>query len=188
MAVVVVVAAAGVGVGGVVVFEEEDGKGSFQKPDELAGSALTTSLLFSADVADDMEAFEGERTSQVVARLLVAGFSVSVSALLFSGWDLSVVGLLSPTVALRMGGGFFFSVCFISAGSSETSSFSRPIIHQEPEDLVWTRTDSVFLSSMSPESIDKFNQFDRKEAERGGSGDVQPRFLIAVLNFFQSHR
>jgi hypothetical protein len=135
--------------GAVVGFAEEDGKGNFQKPEELAGSALTTSLLFSAGVAGDMEAFEGERTSQVV-RLLGTGFSVSVSVLLFSGWDLSIVGLLSPTVALRMGGGFFFSVCFTSAGPSETSSFSRPIIHQEPEDLVWTRTDSVFLSSMSP--------------------------------------
>ena len=133
-----VVAAAGVVLGGAVVgFEEEDGKGNFQKPEELAGSALTTSLLFSAGVADDMEAFEGERVSQV-PRLLGAGFSVSVSVLLFSGWGLSVVGLLSPTVALRMGWGFFFSVCFFSAGSSETSSFSRPIIHQEPEDLLWT--------------------------------------------------
>ena len=145
---VVVVAGVGVVLGGAVVgFEEEDGKGNFQKPEELAGSALTTSLLFSAGVADDMEAFEGERTSQL-PRLLGAGFSASV--LLFSGWDLSVVGLLSPTVALRMSGTFFFSVCFISAGSSETSSFSRPIIHQEPEDLLWTRTDSVFFSSMSP--------------------------------------
>jgi hypothetical protein len=153
---VVVVAGAGVVLDGAVVgFEEEDGKGNFQKPEELAGSALTTSLLFSAGVADDMEALEGERTSQVV-RLLGAGFSVSVSGLLFSGWDLSVVGLLSPTVALRMGGGFFFSVCFISVGSSGTSSFSRPIIHQEPEDLVWTRTDSVFLSSMSPIRIRSF--------------------------------
>lgn len=161
---VVVAGAAGTGVvfgGAVVGFEEEDGKGNFQKPEELAGSALTASLLFSAGVADDMEAFEGERTSHV-PRLLGAGFSVSVSALF---WDFSVVGLLSPTVALRMGGGFFFSVCFVSvcffsvcfvsvcfvsAGSSETSSFSRPIIHQEPEDLLWTRTDSVFLSSMSP--------------------------------------
>ncbi len=113
MAVVVVVAAAGVVVGGVVVFEEEDGKGSFQKPDELAGSALTTSLLFSADVADDMEAFEGERTSQVVARLLVAGFSVSVSALLFSGWDLSVVGLLSPPVALLFHFGWLLRNLFL---------------------------------------------------------------------------
>ena len=127
--------------GGVVGFEDEDedGKGNFQKPEELAGSALTTSLLFSAGVAaDDMEAFEGERDSQV-PRLL--GFSVvSVSVLLFSGWGFSVVGLLSPTVALRMGGGLFFSVCLISVGSSETSSFSfsRPIIHQEPEDLLWT--------------------------------------------------
>jgi hypothetical protein len=145
---VVVVAGAGAVLGGAVVgFEEEDGKGNFQKPEELAGSALTTSLLFSAGVADDMEAFEGERVSQV-PRLLGAGFSVSVSILLFSG--LSVVGLLSLTVALRMGEGFFFSVCFVSVGSSETSSFSRPIIHQEPEDLDWTLTDSVFLSSMSP--------------------------------------
>ena len=141
----------GVVLGGAVVwFEEEDGKGNFQKPEELPGSALTTSLLFSAGVVDDMEAFEGERTSQV-PRLLGVGFSVSVSVLLFSGWGLSVVGLLSPTVALRMGaGGFFFSVCFVSVGSSETSSFSRPIIHQEPDDLDWTLTDSVFLSSMSP--------------------------------------
>ena len=151
----VVVAGPGAVLGGAVVgFEEEDGKGNFQKPDELAGSALTTSLLLSAGVADDMEAFEGERASQV-PRLLGAGLSVSVSVLLFSGWDLSVVGLLSPTVALRMGEGFFFSVCFASVGSSETSSFSfsRPIIHQEPVDLVWTRTDSVFLSSMSPIKI-----------------------------------
>jgi hypothetical protein len=163
VAVVVVRVVAGTGtvLGGVVVgFEFEDGKGNFQKPEEVAGSALTTSLLFSAGVgvgADDMEAFEVERTSQV-PRLLGAGFSVSVSVLLFSGWGLSVVGLLSPTVALRMGRGFFFSVCFTSAGSSETSSFSRPIIHQEPEDLVWTRTDSVFLSSMSPIRIRNQNQ------------------------------
>ena len=153
MVVVVVAAGAGAVLGATVVeFEFEDGKGNFQKPEELAGSALTTSLLFSAGVADDKEAFEAERTSQV-DRLLGTGFSVSVSVLLFSGWGwgwgLSVVGLLSPTVALRMGEGFFFSVCFFSAGSSETSSFSRPIIHQ-PEDLAWTRTDSVFLSSMSP--------------------------------------
>ena len=143
VAVVVVVAgAAGTGVvlgGAVVGFEEEDGKGNFQKPEELECSALTASLLFSAGVADDKEAFEGERTSQV-PRLLGAGFSVSVSVLF---WGFSVMGLLSPTVALRMGGGFFFSVCFfsvcfVSAGSSETSSFSRPIIHQEPEDLLWT--------------------------------------------------
>ena len=89
--VVVVVAAGAVAVavlGAVVVefeFEFEDGKGNFQKPEELAGSALTTSLLFSAGVADDKEAFEAERTSQV-DRLLGAGFSVSVSVLLFSGW------------------------------------------------------------------------------------------------------
>jgi hypothetical protein len=151
--VVVEVVGAGTGVvlgGAVVWFEEEDGKGNFQKPEELADSALATSLLFSAGVADDMEAFEGERTSQV-PRLLGVGFSVSVSVLLFSGWGFSVVGLLSPTVALRMGAeGLFFSVCFVSVGSSETSSFSRPIIHQEPEDLDWTLTDSVFLSSISP--------------------------------------
>jgi hypothetical protein len=155
MAVVVVAAGPGAGAGmvlggAVVGFEEVDGKGNFQKPEELPGSALTTSLLFSAGGgADDMEAIEGERVSQV-PRLLGAGFSVSLSVLLFSGWDLSVVGLLSPTVALRMSEGFFFSAGFISVGSSETSSFSRPIIHQEPEDLLWTRTDSVFLSSMSP--------------------------------------
>jgi hypothetical protein len=184
----VVGAGAGVVLGGVVVgFEELDGKGSFQKPEELAGSALTTSLLFSAGVgADDMEAIEGERVSQV-PRLLGAG---SVSVLLFSGWDFSVVGLLSPTVALRMVGGLFFSLGFISAGSSETSSFSRPITHQEPEDLLWTRTDSVFLSSMSPIRIQnqKFNQLKKDRKGLAGSGNVQPIFLIAVLNFFQSHR
>ncbi len=150
-AVVLVPAAAGVPVAGgaVVGPEEEDGKGSFQKPEELPVSALTTSLLFSGGVADTKEAFEAERTSQV-PRLLGADFSASASILLFSGWNFSVVGLLSPTVALRTGLGFFLSVCLISAGSSETSSFSRPIIHHEPEDLVWTRTDSVFWSSMSP--------------------------------------
>jgi hypothetical protein len=121
-------------VGGAAGFED-DGRFSFQKPEELGGSALTTSLLLSWDVTDVIEAFEGERVSQV-ARLLGPGFSASASAVFFSGWDLSVVALLSPTVALRMGEGFFFSVCFISAGSSETSSFSRPIIHHEPEDLV----------------------------------------------------
>lgn len=156
---VVVAAAAGTAAaaattGGVVEFEE-DGS-SFQKPEELAGSVLTTSLLLSGGVAAVREAFEDERVSQV-ARLLGAGLSVSVSVsvLFFSDWDLSVVGLLSPTVALRMGEGFFFSVCFISAGSSETSSFSRPIIHHDPEDLVWTRTDSVFFSSMSPIRFNK---------------------------------
>jgi hypothetical protein len=198
---VLVAAAAGVVLGGAVVgFEEEDdGKGNFQKPEEPAGSALTTSLLFSAGVVvvdDIMEAFEGERVSQV-PRLLGADLSLSVSVLLFSGWGLSAVGLLSPTVALRMGGILFFSVCFISANPSDgTSSFSRPIIHQEPEDLVWTRTDSVFLSSMSPIRIRtrirtririrSFNQ--SRDGKGGGSGDVQPIFLIAVLNFFQSHR
>lgn len=63
-----------------VEFEEEEeaedeGNGSFQKPEELVGSALTTSLLLSAVVR---EAFEGERLSQVVARLFAAGFSPSV--------------------------------------------------------------------------------------------------------------
>lgn len=147
--------------GAVVGFEEvDDGKGSFQKPEELPGSALTTSLLFSeGGGADDMEAIEGERVSHV-PRLLGAGLSLSLSVLLFSGWDFSVVGLLSPTVALRMGEGFFFSVGFISAGSSETSSFSRPIIHQEPDDLLWTRTDSVFLSSMSPIQNQNQKKFD----------------------------
>jgi hypothetical protein len=140
--VVVVVVAVGAG----VAFEDEDegNCGSFQKLEELAGSAWTTSLLLS-EVAS--EAFEGERVSQVVRRF-GAGFSLSV----FSEWALSAAGLLSPTVALRMGLGFF-SVDFISAGSSETSSFSpfsRPIIHHEPEDFVWTLTASVFLSSMSP--------------------------------------
>jgi hypothetical protein len=165
---------AGAVLGGAVVgFEEEDGKGNFQKPEELAGSALTSSLLFSAGVADNMEAFEGERVSQV-PRLLGAGFSVSVSVLLFSGWGLSVVGLLSLTVALRMGLGFFFSVCFVSVGSSETSSFSRPIIHQGPEDLLWTRTDSVFLSSMSPIRIrnKKFNQ--QKDRKGLGAATYNP--------------
>jgi hypothetical protein len=149
-AVVLVAASAGlVAAGGTVVGpEEEDGKGSFQKP-ELPVSALTTSLLFSGGVTDAKEAFEAERTSQV-PRLLGTDFSASASVLLFSSWNLSVVGLLSPTVALRTGEGFFLSVGLISAGSSETSSFSRPIIHHEPEDLVWTRTDSVFWSSMSP--------------------------------------
>jgi len=130
---VAVVAAAG----GAVAFEE-DGS-SFQKPEELTGSVWTTSLLLSGDATAAKEEIEDERVSQV-ARLLGADFSVSVSVLfsvfLFSDWGLSVVGLLSPTVALRMGEGFFFSVCFISAGSSKTSSFSRPIIHHDPEDLV----------------------------------------------------
>ncbi len=124
-------------VGAGVVFEEEEG--NFQKLEELAGSALTTSLLLSGDVR---EAFEGERVSQVV-RLFGPGFSLSV-------FSLSVAGLLSPTVALRVGVGFFFSVCFVSAGSSETPSFSLPIIHHESEDFFWILTDSVFLSSMSP--------------------------------------
>jgi hypothetical protein len=155
--VIAVVDAEAAAAGGVVEFEE-DGS-SFQKPEELAGSALTASLLLSGGVSTAMEAFEDERVSQV-ARLLGAGLSVSVSVsvlsvLFFSDWDFSVVGLLSPTVALRMGEGLFFSVCFISAGSSETSSFSRPIIHHDPEDLVCTRTDSVFLSSMSPIRIRK---------------------------------
>ena len=179
--------------GGVVAFEE-DWRPSFQKPEELAGSALTTSLLLSWGVADVIEGFEGERVSQV-ARLLGVGFSTAASDSVdfFSDWDLSVdflsdwdlsgVALPSATVDLRMGGGFFFSVCFISAGSSETSSFSRPIIHH-PEDLVWTRTDSVFLSSMSPIT----GEVQSAEGKRGGSGDVQPMFLIAVWNFFQSHR
>ena len=64
----------GAGVG----FEEEDEgerDGSFQKPEELVGSALATSLLLSAVVR---EAFEGERLSQVVARLFAADFSPSV--------------------------------------------------------------------------------------------------------------
>ena len=55
--------------------DEDELKGSFQKPGELAGSALTTSLLLSGVVR---EAFEGERLSQVVARLFAAGFSPSV--------------------------------------------------------------------------------------------------------------
>lgn len=102
-AVVVVAAGTGVVLGGAVVgFEEEDGKDNFQKPEELAVSALTTSLLFSAGIVDDMEPIEGERESQV-PRLLITDFSVSVSVLFFSDWDLSVVGLLSLTVALRMG-------------------------------------------------------------------------------------
>ena len=148
-------------VGGAAGFEDDE-RFSFQKPEELAGSGLTTSLLLSWGVTDVIEAFEGERVSQV-ARLLGPGFSASASVVFFSGWDLSVVALLSPTVALRMGGGFFFSVCFvsvcfISAGSSETPSFSRPIIHHEPEDLVWTRTDSVFFSSMSPIRRSSINQ------------------------------
>jgi hypothetical protein len=126
-------------VGAGVVFDEEV-EGNFQKLEELvAGSALATSLLLSGDVR---EAFEGERVSQVV-RLFGPGFSLSV-------FSLSVAGLLSPTVALRVGVGFFFSVCFVSAGSSETPSFSLPIIHHESEDFFWILTDSVFLSSMSP--------------------------------------
>lgn len=54
--------------------DEDELKGSFQKPEELVGSALATSLLLSELVR---EAFEGERLSQVVARLFVAGFSPS---------------------------------------------------------------------------------------------------------------
>jgi hypothetical protein len=74
---VVVVVGAGVG------FEEEDEggdelKGSFQKPEEFVGSALATSLLLSGVVREE---FEGERLSQVVARLFGPGFSLSV----FSG-------------------------------------------------------------------------------------------------------
>jgi len=70
-------AAAGVVVGAGVGFEEVEveGNGIFQKPEELVGSTLTTSLLLSAVVR---EAFEGERLSQVVARLFAAGFSPSV--------------------------------------------------------------------------------------------------------------
>lgn len=64
----------GAGVG-VEEEDEDELKGSFQKPEELAGSALTTSLLLSGVVR---EAFEGERLSQVVARLFAAGFSPSV--------------------------------------------------------------------------------------------------------------
>jgi hypothetical protein len=177
---------------GAVEFEEDDGRLSFQKLEELAGSALSTSLLFSGGVTDAIEGFEGERVSQV-ARLLGAGFSVAVavfvsvfvSAFFFSDWDLSVTAVMGSTVALRMGCGFFFSACFISAGSSETSSFSRPIIHQ-PDDLVWTRTDSVFLSSMSPIKIRRSpNQL---TVRRRGRGNAQPMFLIAILNLFQSHR
>jgi len=168
-------------VGAGVVFEDEDEDegncGSFQKLEELAGSAWTTSLLLSEVTR---EAFEGERVSQVV-RLFGAGFSLSV----FSGW---VAGLLSPTVALRMGLGFF-SVDLISTGSSETSSFSpfspfsRPIIHHEPEDFVWTLTASVFLSSISP-----IRRSQSKERLKGVWGNPQPMFLIATLNLFQSHR
>ena len=54
-------------VGAGVVFEEEEEEGncgSFQKLEELAGSAWTTSLLLLSEVA--REAFEGERVSQVV--------------------------------------------------------------------------------------------------------------------------
>jgi hypothetical protein len=180
LALVVLGAVAVVGAG--VVFEDEDEDegncGSFQKLEELAGSAWTTSLLLSDEVA--REAFEGERVSQVV-RLFGAGFSLSV----FSEW---VAGLLSPTVALRMGLGFF-SVDLISTGSSESSSFSpfspfsRPIIHHEPEDFVWTLTASVFLSSMSP-----IRRSQSKEGLRGVWGNPQPMFLIATLNLFQSHR
>jgi len=64
----------GAGVG-VEEEDEDELKGSFQKPEELAGSALATSLLLSGVVR---EAFEGERLSQVVARRFVAGFSPSV--------------------------------------------------------------------------------------------------------------
>lgn len=153
-AVLVVVVVAVVAGGGDVEFEE-DGRLIFQKLEELVVSALESSLLFSGGVTDVRESFEGDRVSQVVARLLGAGFSGfsgfsgSGSVFFLSGLDLSVITTIGSTVALRMGCGFFFSACFISAGSSETSSFSRPIIHQ-PDDLVWTRTDSVFLSSMSP--------------------------------------
>ena len=68
----VVVVGAGVG------FEEEDEdelKGSFQKPEEFVGSALASSLLLSGVVKEE---FEGERLSQVVARLFGPGFSPSV--------------------------------------------------------------------------------------------------------------
>ena len=153
-AVLVVVVVAVVTGGGDVEFEE-DGRLNFQKLEEPVVSALESSLLFSGGVTDVRESFEGDRVSQVVARLLGAGFSGfsgfsgSGSVFFLSGLDLSVVAIIGSTVALRMGCGFFFSACFISAGSSETSSFSLPIIHQ-PDDLVWTRTDSVFLSSMSP--------------------------------------
>ena len=89
---VVVVAVAGVGTGAGVVLGGavvgfEEGYGYFQEPEELAGLALTASLLFSAGMGtDNMEAFEGERASQV-PHLSGTGFSVvSVSVFSYSMW------------------------------------------------------------------------------------------------------
>jgi hypothetical protein len=165
------------------VFAEE--RGSFQKLEELADSALTTSFPLSAAAAVDKEPFEGERVSQVAALLFGAGLWPSA----FSPWDLSDTAP-SLTVALREVMGFFLSLGLISAGSSKTSCLSRPIIHHEPEDL--TLTDSVFLSSISPIKVKKqLNQLDEEgQGGWGGEGtdDVQPMFLIAILNLFQSHR
>jgi len=169
------------------LLEDVDGRCSFQKPEELAGSALTSSLSVSTVAVDAREEFEVERVSHV-ARLFGAGFSLSV----FSEWDLSVTGLLlSPTVALRMGVGFFFPSFgfvsgFVSAGSSVTASFSRPIIHHEPEDLVCTLTDSVFLSSMSP--IGRSRQSKEKRGGSGGRtthvphGDFEPLPVPSIIS------
>jgi hypothetical protein len=162
---------AGVGVmddGGVlamtVVAEgvEEEGRCSFQKPEELAGSALTISFPLSEDAAaDDNEVFEGGRPSQVAALF----FGTGLPPASFSPCDFSVVEP-SLTVALRVITGFFLSfVGFISAGSSETSCLSRPIIHHEPEDL--TLTDSVFLSSISPRNSNQQKTKKGKGEARG---------------------
>ena len=172
------------------VFEEA--RWSFQKFEVLAGSALATSLPLSeeAAAANDKEAFEGERESQVAALLFGAGLSPS-TAFEFSTWDFSVAGL-SLTVALRVATGLFLSFGFISAGSSETSCLSRPIIHHDPEDL--TLTASVFLSSISPIKKEKKNSIRKLPRSRRAKPSppmvdhVHPMFLIAILNLFQSHR
>ncbi len=116
------------------------------------GSVLTTSQLLSEEV----EAVEGSRWSQV-ALLFVAGLSVSTFSAVGKNFC-SIVGL-SLTVALRVTAGFFLSLDFVSAGSSETSCLSRPTIHHRPEDFLSTLIDSVFLSSMSP--IRKVNRTKR---------------------------
>jgi hypothetical protein len=102
--------------------------------------------------------------SQVAALLFGAGLSPSA----FSPWDLSDTEP-SLTVALRVVTGLFLSPGFISAGSSEISCLSRPIIHHEPEDL--TLTDSVFLSSISPIKVEKKSPIGKdEEGQRGWGG------------------
>ena len=130
---------------------EDEARFSFQKlEDELVVPVV--SGLTTSHASDEVEAVEASRWSQV-ALLFVAGFSVSAAALGKAGVLCSTVGL-SLTVALRVIAGFFFSLDFsldlIASGSSDTSCLSRPTIHHNPEDFLWTLIASVFLSSMSP--------------------------------------